>query len=55
MDALQSKFSQRSKTSGVLISSQEKGHYQFLNSLKQKYGVEADKIVNLEARISGEF
>jgi hypothetical protein len=55
MDALKSKKSSVSRTSGHRISSKEKGHYKFLNNLKEKYSIDPSKIATLEARLCGKF
>lgn len=35
------------------IGAKEKEHYNFLNSLRQKLNVDSERLVDLEARISG--
>ena len=37
----------------INITNKEIEHYTFLNSLKNKFGVDPSKLINLENRISG--
>lgn len=38
---------------GQAISSKEREHYNFLNTLKTKYNIDKSKLINLECRLSG--